>query len=49
MLSVEDGIDIYEIRIADTTYPSVFDHLDLDEMEMSRLVVESLLTEALRE
>jgi hypothetical protein len=49
MFSVEDGIDSYEIRIADTTHPSVFEPLELDDMEMSRLVVESLLTEELRE
>jgi hypothetical protein len=47
--SVEDGIDSYEIRIAHTTHPSVSEPLKLDDMEMSRLVVESLLTEELRE
>jgi hypothetical protein len=45
MFSVEDGIDSYEISIADTTYPSVLKPLELDVMEMLRLVVESLLTE----
>jgi hypothetical protein len=49
MFSVEDGIESYEIRIADTTQPPVFEPLELDDMEMSRLVVESLSTEELRE
>jgi hypothetical protein len=45
MFSVEGGIEGYEFRIADTTQPSVFEPLELDDMEMSRLVVESILTE----
>jgi hypothetical protein len=49
MFSVEDGIKSYEIHISDTTHPSVFKPLLLDGMEMLRLVVESLLTEELRE
>jgi hypothetical protein len=49
MLSVEDGIESYEIRTADTTQPSVFEPLEIDDMEMLRLIVESLLTEELRE
>jgi hypothetical protein len=49
MFSVEDGIGSYEIRIDDTTHPSVFEPLELHDMEMLRLVVESLLTEELRE
>jgi hypothetical protein len=48
MFSVEYGIDSYEIRIADTTHPSVFEPLELDNMEVSRLIMESLLTEELR-
>jgi hypothetical protein len=47
MFSVEYGIDSYEIRIADTTHPSVFEPLELDNMEVSRLIMESLLTEEL--
>jgi hypothetical protein len=48
MFSVEDGIESYEDRTADTTDPAVFEPLKLDDMEMSLLVVESLLTEEMR-
>jgi hypothetical protein len=48
MFSLEDWIKSYDIRIADTTHPSVLEPLEFNDMEMSQLVVEYLLTEELR-
>jgi hypothetical protein len=49
MFTVDEGIHSYGDYTIETEGPEVFEPLEMDDMEMSRLVVESLLTEKLRE
>jgi hypothetical protein len=45
MFTVDDGIQRYEERTTATTSPEVFEPIEMDNMAMSQLVVESRLTE----
>jgi predicted AAA+ superfamily ATPase len=46
LFTVEDALQSYEDRTLTGTITSdVFEYIEIDDMEMSRLVVESLLTD----